>query len=235
LNHNPWISLPDQAPYVLAEDRAAVEIFNTRAKPQHALMLELLPEPWMGRLDAPVVVLALNPGYSPGDHQLHADPRFRSTVRATLAGESTPYPFYYLAPSVDSPGHRWCQQRLKALVTAVGEARPDADAAQLVANRLLWVEWFPYHSISYAHNRLHLPSRGYTIELVWSAIARGAVVVIARSERMWVDAIPELKTAPNVFRISNPQYVSISPKNLPDGFRTVVSAIATASLSASRS
>ena len=42
----------------------------------------MLPEPFVGHLDAPVVLLALNPGVSDGDFALHKEDAFQRRVRA---------------------------------------------------------------------------------------------------------------------------------------------------------
>jgi hypothetical protein len=78
---NPWLELPHQAPYVLADDADAIERFNRTASARRQadrtwLHLELLPEPFLGDPAAPIVVLSLNPGYSPDDAAWHAGPTF---------------------------------------------------------------------------------------------------------------------------------------------------------------
>jgi hypothetical protein len=52
LNGNPWRRLPTHAPYVLPEHRVAVLAFNRRANPMLRIRAALLPEPFLGPLDA---------------------------------------------------------------------------------------------------------------------------------------------------------------------------------------
>lgn len=59
---NPWISLPASALFVLSRDAEAIEAFNAGASESHAIHLEVIPEPFIGLPDAPVVLLNLNPG-----------------------------------------------------------------------------------------------------------------------------------------------------------------------------
>ena len=55
---NPWFSLPETKPFVLQADAAAVTAFNLKnAGTPYELHTELPPEPFSGRLDAPVVLL----------------------------------------------------------------------------------------------------------------------------------------------------------------------------------
>ena len=82
---NPWLALPSRAPYVLPEDRSAVERFNRTAAAPVRLETSLLPEPYVGRVDAPVVLLTLNPGVSPGDFALHTDSAFQQRVPPNVA------------------------------------------------------------------------------------------------------------------------------------------------------
>jgi hypothetical protein len=62
---NPWGNLREQAgAYILKDDEAAIRSFNASLTPQDPRRIELhvLPEPFLGFHDAPVVVLLANPG-----------------------------------------------------------------------------------------------------------------------------------------------------------------------------
>ena len=91
---NPWHALGPDAPFVLAEDHEAVMRFNASAVDGTRLELRLLPEPFVGNLDAPVILLALNPGVSDGDFELHTTEAFRRRVLACHRQESTDWPYY---------------------------------------------------------------------------------------------------------------------------------------------
>lgn len=69
---NPWIGTPSHAPYVLAEDSAAVDQWSASLVPGDPRLIvpHVLPEPALGLHDAPVVLLMANPGSTPGDRQI---------------------------------------------------------------------------------------------------------------------------------------------------------------------
>jgi hypothetical protein len=54
--HNPWQELPHSPPYVLPDDRAPVAAFNLKSTETTKCDLNLFPEPFFGRPDAPVVI-----------------------------------------------------------------------------------------------------------------------------------------------------------------------------------
>ena len=65
---NPWSSLPDSPPFVLADDKRAIEAFNQKARKNAIIQTDMLPEPFMGSLNAPVFVLLENPGAGGGGY-----------------------------------------------------------------------------------------------------------------------------------------------------------------------
>lgn len=78
LQANPWGRLPLESPWVLPEDRLAIDVFNASAGSSHRIHIETPPEPFLGPLDAPIVVLLLNPGTNGDgvhDHRLLDEPR----------------------------------------------------------------------------------------------------------------------------------------------------------------
>src|SRR5688572_19533734 len=153
---NPWARLPSEPPFVLAEDRLSVETFNeqNRKRLDRQIRTELMPEPFIGRVDAPLVILALNPGFSSRDASAHARPEFRSAVRRCLGGAPMPYPFFHLDPTIEGPGWDWWKLALKELLEGYDRAT--------LARSILCLEFFPYHSKEFAHGHLRLPSQEYT-------------------------------------------------------------------------
>lgn len=214
---NPWLDLPASAPFVLPADAAAIARFNERARADVAVHLELLPEPFLGDPLSPVVLLGLNPGFSPDDAACHADPTFAALSRANLEHLKSDFPFYLLNPAAPGPGRRWWSKRLRKLI--------EATSLSAVANRVLCVEFFGYHSDRYAHRKLRLPSQDYGVHLLRQAMARNAVVVVMRSRRFWFDAVPELASYPRRFSLRNVQSTYVSPRNCPDGFDAIVAAV----------
>jgi hypothetical protein len=216
---NPWSRLPDSAPLVLKDDLNAVEVFNRTAKPHHEIDVKLLPEPFLGQFNAPVVLLNLNPGWSPGDAEWHADPEFARLSRANLSHSKSDFPFYLLNPRIQaSPGGAWWRMHLRSLIEDIGSVKR-------VANRVLCVEYFPYHSANFDHKVPELASQEFGFGLVRSAIERHAVIVGLRSIAFWLSAVPELARYDRWFTLRNVQRVWVSRGNLPDGYDKVVSAI----------
>jgi|GEM_PF-1434126 len=181
---NPWATLPDSEPFVLPADRVALEVF-AGVPEEHRLHLELLPEPFLGRVDAPVVLLNLNPGFDEQDHTWHVRPVYADALRCNLRHEVSAHPFYPLDPALEgAPGYRWWSGKTGPLIRECGR--------HAVANGLLCVELFPYHSRSFGGHKLRLPSQEYSVALVRQAIARGAFIVVMRAKRHWLERVPEL-------------------------------------------
>jgi len=208
---NPWNTLPATAPFVLAADRDAVAAFNQQAKQEHVIDIGLLPEPFLGSPDAPIVLLGLNPGWSCEDSRWYATPEFSRLCRASLAHEAVDFPFYLLNPAISgAPGARWWAAKLGALIKDVNLAT--------VACNVLCVEFFPYHSVRYGHKTPRLSSQEYGFELVRRALARKALVVLMRGRKRWIEAVPQLAEYPLLYQLRSAQNVSISAKNCPGGY-----------------
>lgn len=215
MTQNPWADLPAAPPYVLDCDRRAIERFNKTASDRHRIRLDALPEPLIGRHDAPLVLLNLNPGYSPEDPEVHARNDVARLIRANLAQE-TPG-FYYFRPAFDgSPGGRWWRQRLGPIVKAT--------SADAVARATLVVELFGYHSIGWKSG-CYVPSQAYSAALVQAAVARGAVVIAMRARRPWEQLVPALAVYERLFTLKSVQNVTISPRNCPGGWDAVTNAV----------
>lgn len=213
---NPWLAVPEVAPYVLAADAEIIGHFNRSASRETRVDLSLLPEPFQGNPEAPVVLLGLNPGLSEEDTGIHADPLFAKRLRANHAHESVDYPFYLLHPEVRGPGRNWWDRRLRRVLEIVPRER--------LAERLLCIEYFPYHSVRFGA-RLRVPSQEYGFYLARRAVRRGAVVIIMRSQRLWHAAVPELESYELAFRLRSVQNIAVTPNNCPLGFPAVVRAI----------
>lgn len=212
---NPWRDLPSTAPFLLPGDKDLVDKFNESAPEDLLIHHELLPEPFIGSPQAPVVLLNKNPGYSsPNDLAKHP---LSQQARLGLLHECE-IPFYLLDERErQSLGYRWWNRKLKSLIEACGD--------QVVARSVLCVEFFPYHSRRFGHDGLALPSQQYSFSLVRSAMSQGAVIVVMRGRKQWLNALPELKSHTLLFHLRNPQNPTISPNNCPDGYESIVEAI----------
>ena len=214
---NPWLALPDHPPYILASDAQLIERFNASADDSARIHLEIMPEPFLGRRGARVVLLNLNPGYSEEERHFHSlDEYFRQAILDNLRDKPQAYPFYFLDPAVRSPGHLWWQQRLRTLV--------ERSSAENVSRNLLCVEYFPYHSKRYDGGVPMVPSQQHSFALVRAAIRRRAVIIVMRAQSLWTKAIPELSSA-RFHNLNSSQAVYITKNNCPTGFEAAVAAI----------
>jgi hypothetical protein len=207
---NPWLDLPFIPPYVLKDEDLSIKQFNMSSKPIHQIRLELMPEPYLGRPDAPIVLLNLNPGFMEEEIYFHTqDEYFKTECRRTLLHEPQEYPFYLLDPAIsESEGHKWWMKKLRQPIELGGVLK--------VAQSFFCVEYFPYHSAKYKQLKKSLNSQQYSWTLVREAIKRDAYIILMRSRRLWLKAIPELVDYPRFSQLKNPQNVSISPRNCPE-------------------
>lgn len=211
--HNPWLALPTTAPYVLPTEREAIDRFNrTYPDPQTQIRLNVLPEPYIGNLDAKVVVLSLNPGFDESDATWHAQPDFAASIHANLRHTPQAYPFYPLNPAFSQSGvYQWWRRRLNDLIQDT--------SLSAVAKNLLCIEWFPYHSYHYkalpkSISGGLLISQKYAITLVESAIVRGATIIAMRRYRDWVEHVPDLNNYAKVHHLKSTQNGYLSSGNI---------------------
>ncbi len=214
---NPWLDLSATRPHVLPKDAETITRFNSNAPERTRIETRLLPEPFVGRLDAPVVLLALNPGFSDGDIVCHGKAAFRARIRDCYRQAERDWPYYYLAPGVEGPGAAWSRRVLGPLIREVGLAD--------VARGVVLVEFLAYHSRAFAHGRLKLPSQEFTFAKVRASLRSARAVFVTRGMDLWASRVPELVGHPRVFRTNSRQNIVISSRNAPDGWRAAVSAL----------
>lgn len=183
---NPWLDLPLKPPFVLPTDADAAKGLGIDLG--ELFQVEQMPEPYFGTPDAEVVVLLLNPGWSPLDVAVHQDPTFQASLRDCLVHVKKDYPFVHLAPGGNmTPARRWWLAHARRLI--------EATSLEAVSSRLLCLEFMGYKSqVAYAENGLRLPSQQYTFHLLRRAMDRGAFVLVMRSRELWYSEVPELQT-----------------------------------------
>jgi len=211
---NPWLNLPTQAPYLLASDCDAIGSFNATASANHTIHTEMYPEPFIGLPHAPVVLLGLNPGAAKEELQPPKNPILLQAYADNLQHIITDIPFYLLNPAIGGAGYRWWTTKLRPLLRRYDE--------HFLARHLFVVEYFPYHSHRWSYRLPFVESQHYTHYLVQQAIERGAVIIVMRSYRLWIQAVPHLASYPHMYRLNSPQNVIISPNNCPNGFAKIV-------------
>lgn len=211
---NPWLNLPTKAPYVLPQDQPSIEL-HRHAKDE--LRFDTLPEPYIGGLNnAEVIFLALNPGFRDSDITVNlSHPKF---ARANSHNQSDPYnsSFYYFDGGFEETGgYWWWKQKLKPL-------QDRGVTEQAIRNKIMFIEYLPYHSKTAGKiSNLIIPSQQFTFELVREAIRRDKLIIMMRSETLWVKAVPELKG--KYIMPHNKRNVIISPGNMgQENFDTIL-------------
>jgi|tagenome__1003787_1003787.scaffolds.fasta_scaffold20812185_1 hypothetical protein len=218
---NLWENLPHTPPYIASADRDAV----TRDAVDHsALKLNCLPVPWIGDpRSASVLLLGLNPGWTPATEQLEQGV-YAAENRLGLTFKSRVPMWNFDERLTGTPGHRWWSQRLRRIIETVG--------LQRVQTGVACVEWFPYHSERFRRLRLLLPSQAYGFSLVARAVDRGAVIVLMRSRALWLNSVAGLASA-DVLELKVPRSAYVTAKNLSaGGFERICSALETGTASA---
>ena len=102
---NPWQTLPLSPPFLLPQDRVIVDQFNRQAREEHRIHPEIIPDAYLGRPDASVVLLNGNPGFKVSAIPRYRDPVLLAAARRNLLHETSEYPFYLLDPDAISRGH----------------------------------------------------------------------------------------------------------------------------------
>lgn len=211
---NPWTALPKAPPYVLPADRLHVEAFNRHVDARHQLDGNLVPQPFLGNPQAPILVLGRNPDIVGG----HASGPYADAIRANLELKPGGCSHPALLPRFAQTRNATWWRRCFASIFDLGHVPEE------VARRVLSVEFHGYHSERW---RLFptLPSQHFGFSLVEAAMRRGAVIVVMRGRRDWEVAVPGLSDYPSLVVLNNPRTSVISPRNCgPEGFANVLNA-----------
>lgn len=98
---NPWSELPKTVPFVLPGDEGMIDVFNGKRPEADKGRIHLtpIPEPFLGRPDAKLVLLNLNPRYNPENLGFYGwrCPLVKA-ARLNLIHAALPYPFWTLHP-----------------------------------------------------------------------------------------------------------------------------------------
>lgn len=206
---NAWRNVGQGASLVLPQDQLMIDQWkpNTFAwhrtwddvitDPQFGsdkdsrLQLGLVPQPFMGDLEAAkVVVLLLNPGLAPADfHAEFEHPAFRDALLQNLRGElrDTEFPFLFLDPAWSwTGGYAWCYRRLRRIIACFEKPLGSRRAAQsFVAKNIAFLELIPYHSKDKPANFRQLKSVALAISAAATLRRMGKKIVIARAHEHW--------------------------------------------------
>lgn len=204
---NPSQALKSGSSLVLAEDEPYLQAFERTCggKGIHEINRAVSPEPRSGPIDAPVVLLQLNPSYDDKPPcPIDLDKRI-----AALHDERSPH-----LPLQN--GDLWWTRTFAAVLRDVRDPGT-------IATRVLSLEFFSYATKSFCHGHIRLPSQSYTFGLLTRAIERDALILVTRGFNLWCGAVPELATErQNVVKLLNPRRPFVSPGNLPgDAYQRV--------------
>jgi len=220
---NPWEEIKlRKGAHVLKAEEGVIRAFNKERTKDLLIRLNLYPGPYLGDIKkSKIVLLNLNPGYHREDDLFHcgANTYFQQSAVGNLRQrfKNSNYPFFLLDPRINaSPGYVWWAKRLGHLIDEVGDRE--------VARKICCVEYFPYHSEKFQNLKcgsspVLLDSQRYCFELVRQAMKRKALIIFMRSEKMWLDAIPELGSYDRRrrWKLKNPRSPFLSVGNLSRG------------------
>jgi hypothetical protein len=217
---NPWIDFAYSESMVHPIDLESVSHHNKTSKLEYQFLLHLAPEPWIGNLNGKLLVLYSNPGATSDNVKKIFQPLHDLVMKKTidnLSQKNAAYPHFHFDPElVDTEGGKWFRNKYKWLI--------EATSLKAVASNLITCELAPYHSLKWKIPKFMPPTQEFTYQIIREAMDRDAVILLARTPKLWLKNIPELEKYPKVFR-PNSINASVSPNNYPKGFAEVVSAI----------
>jgi len=230
---NPWKTIENTKPWVLAGDEPYVRMHNRLLDGEpdnpHYIHLDAPPSPFVGNFDAPLVVLLANPGWEEEDERQQGEsnilPVILDGLRSDSGGEFWPLREDFVGD--------WWRRRTREIATALGGGRPDYKP---LLRNLLVIELHGYHSKSWFAPRAQFPSQRFAEHLVRRAMRNGALIVAARAQKDWYSLVPTLPESeglydyPNLIRgTKSSRSAYLSPGNLGDvNFDLVVAAIKSA-------
>lgn len=149
-------------------DTDYVTEYNRKAKPDFQLHLEMGPCPYEGEIEScPIILLLANPGY---DKNSKSDDHYFKVEGWPLSG------LHETAP----PGMRdWWRPRLRVLSEKYG--------AQFISRNISALQINPWASVNF-DSEANLPSQKILIDIAERAAKRGALLLVMRAERLWLQS-----------------------------------------------
>lgn len=212
-----------------AERDKIAEINRSPKNAWHKLHIEVVPEPVLGDFfNAKIAILTLNPGWVETTEFVkgnisqfdalsdEAKRKFVLSKAKALSLNGDPYPT--TDEEINSVDTWYWNDRLREVM----ELTPNA------VNHITIIEYLGYHSEKYRDfpKRImkseQLPSQSFAVRLVQYLMDKNAVIVIARSEKRWYEAVEGLKNYPNLVLLKNYRQTYISRGNCKgDGFERI--------------
>ncbi|GBD88122.1 hypothetical protein BMS3Abin03_02056 [bacterium BMS3Abin03] len=215
---NPWLEITKSGKFILESDISIIEEFNNKNKKNSKVQIktDLFPEPFVGNINAPIVLLSLNPGFSRADYKFYSTPPAKQIWVNNIQHKQNEYPFFLIDPIFNKSrnGFDWWTERLKDLIYVYG--------AKKLSQALLCIEFFPYHSEKYKDIGKILDSQKYAFYLVKEAMQRKAIIIITRSKNKWFDQVEGLDSYNNLHFLNSSQSIYITSNNCPTGFKKII-------------
>lgn len=221
---NVWRSIPKSAPFILDQDKYIIKELNyLYGGTLKKIQTQMLPEPFIGDINAQILILTKNPGFDEeNDLVWHTDERLQRLAMANLHQEKSDYPFYFLNPEIEkSPGAKWHYGKLKELIKGT--------SLENVANNVCSIPSFPYHTEQFSGipkkvSDEILPSQRYTRYLIREAIKRQAVIIMASGKKEWETLVPGLAEYSKRYLLHSNQSQHITSGNF-DEFEMLVNVL----------
>jgi hypothetical protein len=202
------------------DDAESVEFHNNSSKADYQFLLHLAPEPWIGSLQGNLLVLYSNPGATQDNLNKVLQLKHNEVMEKSISNlnqEITSFPHFHFDPELkDTEGGKWFRSKYRWLIEETSD--------RAVSENLITCELAPYHSVKWKIPRRKLPTQEFTYEIIRSAMYRDAVILLARTPKIWLKNLPELEKYPKMFR-PNSINASISPKNYPGNFDKIIEAV----------
>ena len=178
---------------IAAMDADAVSKYNVGASERFHLRAELAPSAYEGDIErAPIVLLLANPGFD----------ETSTTSDHCFVREG--WPLGGLHPEAPCGLRHWWEARLRLLIEAQG--------IQKVAQRVACLQITPWASTGFDAS-LRLPSRAIILDAASRCAERGAVLIVMRAEKLWLEATALVEYASR-FRVRSWRSSYLTPGNL---------------------
>jgi len=235
---NPWNELISKVnrnyttkdnQYIIKDDLEVVQKFNDnlsqKSKDDFQVYYHMHPYHYTGNIkNASVILLATNPGYVEEEEDtLYLNPKFHEEVIENLKFNTDT--FVNKDESRKKDGDYWTE-KTRELRKILGD--------DIVDKNLALIQFFPYHSKKFRkiakkyfeNGEKYLKTQKFGFELVRQAIKNNKLIIILRSQKDWLEAIPELKTHKEkglVLELNNYRQPYLTQKNIKNnGFEILV-------------
>lgn len=218
---NPWSDFFESDHMVHPADEQIIKEHNESVDRRYQFLLHLAPEPWVGNINSPLVVLYANPGATELD--LTEKPQYKAQeinrfARINLRQEPSLFPHFFFSPELEgTQGQKWYFKTFKGLLERVSPLD--------ISNKLLTCEIAPYHSKNWRQPKQEFPTQSYTKHLVSMAMQRRAVILVHRGSNYWFNQVSGLDKYPLAHRPNSPQSPFISRGNYPKAMDSILEAI----------